>query len=111
VQRGQAYAIVDEVDSILIDEARTPLIISGQADDHTDVYLKINSIVPGLKKQIGELDPRTGEGVIEPGDFTVDEKSHQIHLTEDGHETAERLLAHPGAPPQWCAAGSPHLQP
>jgi preprotein translocase subunit SecA len=100
VQRGQAYAIVDEVDSILIDEARTPLIISGQADDHTDVYLKINSIVPGLKKQIGELDPRTGEGVIEPGDFTVDEKSHQIHLTEDGHETAERLLAQAGLIPE-----------
>ena len=96
VQRGVAYAIVDEVDSILIDEARTPLIISGQADDHTDVYLKINSIVPGLKKQIGELDPRTGEGVIEPGDFTVDEKSHQIHLTEDGHENAEALLTQAG---------------
>ncbi len=96
VQRGLAYAIVDEVDSILIDEARTPLIISGQADDHTDVYLKINSVVPGLKKQIGELDPRTGEGVIEPGDFTVDEKSHQIHLTEEGHENAERLLAQAG---------------
>ena len=96
VQRGVSYAIVDEVDSILIDEARTPLIISGQADDHTDVYLRINAVVPGLKKQIGELDPRTGEGVIEPGDFTVDEKSHQIHLTEEGHETAERLLAQAG---------------
>jgi preprotein translocase subunit SecA len=96
VQRGLSYAIVDEVDSILIDEARTPLIISGQADDHTDIYLKINAVVPGLKKQIGEADARTGEGVIEPGDFTVDEKSHQIHLTEDGHENAERLLAQAG---------------
>jgi len=96
VQRGLAFAIVDEVDSILIDEARTPLIISGQADDHTDVYVAINQVAPLLKKQIGELDPRTGEGVIEPGDFTVDEKSHQIYLTEDGHENAERLLSEAG---------------
>src|SRR6218665_2763902 len=88
VQRPLNYAIVDEVDSILIDEARTPLIISGQADDQTDVYLAINKVAPLLKKQIGELDLRTGEGVIEPGDFTVDEKSHQIYLTEDGHENA-----------------------
>ncbi|WP_269629933.1 preprotein translocase subunit SecA [Pelomonas sp. BJYL3] len=96
VQRQLAYAIVDEVDSILIDEARTPLIISGQAEDQTEVYLAINLVAPKLKKQIGELDPRTGEGVIEPGDFTVDEKSHQIYLTEDGHENAERLLAEAG---------------
>ncbi|MDC8785872.1 preprotein translocase subunit SecA [Roseateles koreensis] len=96
VQRPLAYAIVDEVDSILIDEARTPLIISGQADDQTDVYLAINQVAPKLKKQIGELDIRTGEGVIDPGDFTVDEKSHQIYLTEDGHDNAERLLAEAG---------------
>jgi preprotein translocase subunit SecA len=96
VQRPLAYAIVDEVDSILIDEARTPLIISGQADDQTDVYQAINKIAPSLKKQIGELDIRTGEGVIEAGDFTVDEKSHQVYLTEDGHENAERLLAEAG---------------
>ena len=96
VQRGQAYAIVDEVDSILIDEARTPLIISGQAEDHTQLYVAINAVSPQLKRQIGELDPRTGEGVIEPGDFTVDEKSHQIYLTEDGHENAERLLSQAG---------------
>ncbi|MBO9689508.1 MAG: preprotein translocase subunit SecA [Mitsuaria chitosanitabida] len=96
VQRGQAYAIVDEVDSILIDEARTPLIISGQAEDHTQLYVAINAVSPQLKRQIGELDPRTGEGVIEPGDFTVDEKSHQIYLTEDGHENAERLLSAAG---------------
>ncbi|HET6598905.1 MAG TPA: DEAD/DEAH box helicase, partial [Burkholderiaceae bacterium] len=76
VARGLAYAIVDEVDSILIDEARTPLIISGQAEDHTELYVRINAIVPKLKKQIGELDLRTGEGVIDPGDFTVDEKGH-----------------------------------
>ena len=96
VQRGLSYAIVDEVDSILIDEARTPLIISGQAEDHTEMYVRINAVVPSLKKQIGEADPRTGEGVIEPGDFTVDEKGHQIYLTEDGHENAERLLAEAG---------------
>ncbi|MBL0730269.1 preprotein translocase subunit SecA [Piscinibacter sp. HJYY11] len=96
VQRGLTYAIVDEVDSILIDEARTPLIISGQAEDHTELYVRINAVVPKLKKQIGEADPRTGEGVIEPGDFTVDEKSHQVFLTEEGHENAERVLAEAG---------------
>ena len=96
VQRGLNYAIVDEVDSILIDEARTPLIISGQAEDHTDLYVKINAIIPALKKQIGEADPRTGEGVIEPGDFTVDEKGHQVFLTEDGHENAEAMLSKAG---------------
>ena len=96
VQRGLNFAIVDEVDSILIDEARTPLIISGQAEDHTEMYVRINSVVPGLKKQIGVADPRTGEGVIEAGDFTVDEKSHQVTLTEDGHEKAEQLLGEAG---------------
>jgi preprotein translocase subunit SecA len=96
VQRGLAYGIVDEVDSILIDEARTPLIISGQAEDHTSHYVRINSVVPLLKKQIGELNLRTGEGVIEPGDFTVDEKSQQVFLTEDGHENAERILGEAG---------------
>jgi preprotein translocase subunit SecA len=96
VARGLNYAIVDEVDSILIDEARTPLIISGQAEDHTDLYVRINAVVPKLKKQIGEADPRTGEGVIEPGDFTVDEKSHQVFLTEAGHENAERILSEAG---------------
>ncbi len=96
VQRGLNYAIVDEVDSILIDEARTPLIISGQAEDQTDLYLKINAVVPGMKKQIGEADPRTGEGVIEAGDFTADEKTQQIVLTEEGHEKAEALLAQAG---------------
>src|SRR5690349_19153609 len=96
VARGLAYAIVDEVDSILIDEARTPLIISGQAEDHTELYVRINAVVPKLKKLIGELDLRTGEGVIDPGDFTVDEKSHQVFLTEEGHENAERILGEAG---------------
>ncbi len=96
VARGLNFAIVDEVDSILIDEARTPLIISGQAEDHTELYVRINAVVPKLKKQIGEADPRTGEGVIEPGDFTVDEKAHQIFLTEAGHENAEAILSEAG---------------
>ncbi|PPE65803.1 preprotein translocase subunit SecA [Caldimonas caldifontis] len=96
VQRGLNYAIVDEVDSILIDEARTPLIISGQAEDHTELYMRINQVVPHLKRQIGEADPRTGEGVIEPGDFTLDEKSRQVFLTEQGHENAERVLTQAG---------------
>jgi preprotein translocase subunit SecA len=96
VARGLNYAIVDEVDSILIDEARTPLIISGQAEDHTELYVRINAVVPKLKKQIGEADPRTGEGVIEPGDFTVDEKTHQVFLTEAGHENAELILSEAG---------------
>ncbi|MDP9898568.1 preprotein translocase subunit SecA [Variovorax ginsengisoli] len=93
VQRKLNFAIIDEVDSILIDEARTPLIISGQAEDHTDTYLAINKVVPLLTKQIGEADPMTGQGVITPGDFTVDEKTHQVFLTEDGHEKAEQLLS------------------
>ncbi len=96
VQRKLNYAIVDEVDSILIDEARTPLIISGQAEDHTAMYVAMNQVAPLLVKQEGEADARTGEGVTTPGDFTVDEKAHQIYLTEQGHETAERVLAERG---------------
>ena len=107
VQRKLNYAIVDEVDSILIDEARTPLIISGQADDHTAVYLAINQIAPKLTRQEGEADPRTGEGVTKPGDFTLDEKSHQIFLTEQGHETAERLLAGAGLLPEGASLYDP----
>ena len=107
VQRSLSFAIVDEVDSILIDEARTPLIISGQADDHTDLYQHINRVAPQLKKQIGEADPRTGEGVIEPGDFTVDEKSHQIYLTEAGHEKAEQLLSSDGLLPPGASLYDP----
>ncbi|MDR0457419.1 MAG: preprotein translocase subunit SecA, partial [Burkholderiaceae bacterium] len=91
VQRGLNYAIVDEVDSILIDEARTPLIISGQAEDQTALYVAMNQVAPLLSRQEGEADPRTGEGVTKPGDYTVDEKAHQVYLTEQGHESAERL--------------------
>ncbi|HEY1075636.1 MAG TPA: preprotein translocase subunit SecA, partial [Fontimonas sp.] len=83
VQRGQNYAIIDEVDSILIDEARTPLIISGPTDDDPELYRKINALIPRLARQQEE------DG---PGDFSVDEKSKQIHLTESGHETVEELM-------------------
>jgi preprotein translocase subunit SecA len=100
VQRGLNFAIVDEVDSILIDEARTPLIISGQAEDQTEVYLALNKVVPLLTRQEGEADPRTGEGVITPGDFTLDEKSRQVYLTEQGHESAERILFNLGLIPE-----------
>ena len=107
VQRGLNYAIVDEVDSILIDEARTPLIISGQADDHTSLYVAIKQVVPQLVRQEGEADPRTGEGVTKPGDFTVDEKSHQVFLTEQGHENAERILFGMGLIPEGATLYDP----
>ena len=107
VQRGLNYAIVDEVDSILIDEARTPLIISGQAEDHTEMYLAINKAIPGLELQEGEADPRTGEGVTKPGDFTLDEKTHQVFLTEQGHESAERIFAEMGLIPSGSSLYDP----
>ncbi|MEW5943182.1 MAG: preprotein translocase subunit SecA [Pseudomonadota bacterium] len=87
VQRALNYAIVDEVDSILIDEARTPLIISGQAEDNIDLYYRVNELAPKLVKQEKE------DG---PGDYTVDEKAHQVLLTEEGHERVERLLTQAG---------------
>ena len=96
VQRGLAYAIVDEVDSILIDEARTPLIISGQAEDHTDLYIKINALPSHLDRQIGE-EKADGTGVEKPGDYWVDEKSQQVYLTEQGHDKAEQVLVQLGA--------------
>jgi preprotein translocase subunit SecA len=89
-QRGLNFAIVDEVDSILIDEARTPLIISGQAEDNLDVYLHMNKLAPNLRRQADENAP---------GDYHVDEKNHQILLSETGHEHAEALLAQAGLLP------------
>jgi preprotein translocase subunit SecA len=86
-QRGLNFAIVDEVDSILIDEARTPLIISGPADESPELYLKVNRIVPQLARQGSE----EGEG-----DYWADEKSKQVHLSESGMETAERLMLQAG---------------
>ena len=90
-QRGLNYAIVDEVDSILIDEARTPLIISGQAEDRTEIYYRMNEVAPLLKKQ-------EKEGA--PGDFVVDEKQHTVTLSEEGHEHAEHFLARAGLLPE-----------
>jgi len=100
VQRPLCFAIVDEVDSILIDEARTPLIISGQAENHTDLYHQMNAVPPLLTRQIGE-ETTDGKGRIEvPGDYTLDEKSHQAFLTEQGHEKAEQVLASTGLLPE-----------
>jgi preprotein translocase subunit SecA len=87
VQRTLNFAIVDEVDSILIDEARTPLIISGQAEDHTDLYLRMKDVVPNLTRAMEENAE---------GDYWVDEKGHQVHLSETGYEHAEQLLAEHG---------------
>ena len=95
VQRPLHYAIVDEVDSILIDEARTPLIISGQAENQTDLYQRMNGIPQLLERQIGE-EKADGTGVEKPGDYYVDEKGHQVYLTEAGHEKAEQVLAAQG---------------
>ncbi|MBA2413464.1 MAG: preprotein translocase subunit SecA [Burkholderiaceae bacterium] len=86
-QRGLRYAIVDEVDSILIDEARTPLIISGPAEDHTETYVRINDVPKLLNRQTEEK----GEG-----DYWVDEKAHQVHISEAGHEKAEEILTRMG---------------
>ena len=107
VQRVLNFAIVDEVDSILIDEARTPLIISGQAEDHTAAYVAMRTVVPLLTRQEGEADPRTGEGVTKPGDFTVDEKGHTVNLTEQGYEAAERILADKGLIPEGASLYDP----
>jgi preprotein translocase subunit SecA len=87
MQRGLAYAIVDEVDSILIDEARTPLIISGPSEDSSELYVRINRLVPQLRRQVTE------DG---PGDYSVEEKSRQAFLTEEGHQNVEELLARDG---------------
>ncbi len=95
VQRGLHFAIVDEVDSILIDEARTPLIISGPAEDNAKLYIQINQLIPHLKRQKEGEGEDKGKGVGE-GDFFVDEKDKQIHLTEDGHELVEKLLVESG---------------
>ena len=91
VQREEFFAVVDEVDSILIDEARTPLIISGPTDDSSDLYTKIDQIIPGLTRQ----DPITneeGKPDFGPGDFSVDEKARQVFLSEDGHQHVEEKL-------------------
>ena len=91
MQRELAFAIVDEVDSILIDEARTPLIISGPTDESSELYVRIDRVIPRLERQHEE------EG---PGDYWVDEKAKQVHLTEDGHEKVEAVLAEAGILPE-----------
>jgi preprotein translocase subunit SecA len=99
VQREINFAIIDEVDSILIDEARTPLIISGPADDYSAVYQAINKMIPSFNKQT-----ESGEGkevvIKEAGDYTVDEKHKQVFLTDDGHAKAEEMLINAGALPE-----------
>ncbi|MBT3429822.1 MAG: preprotein translocase subunit SecA [Proteobacteria bacterium] len=97
VQRSLDFAVVDEVDSILIDEARTPLIISGPAEDSSELYTRINKIIPALERQAPSEEPSDGQEEEEgPGDFSVDEKTRQVSLTEAGHENAERLLCEAG---------------
>ncbi len=97
-QRGLHFAIVDEVDSILIDEARTPLIISGQAEDRTEVYLRMNEVAPLLSRQEDEAGA---------GDFWVDEKNHQVMLSESGHQKGEEILARVGLLPQGASLYEP----
>ena len=100
VQRSLNFSVVDEVDSILIDEARTPLIISGQAENHTDLYNRLNAVPLQLTQQIGEETP-DGKGKIEvPGDYLKDEKAHTVLLTESGHEHAEAILTEMGLLPE-----------
>ncbi len=104
VQRGLNYAILDEVDSILIDEARTPLIISGQADDQTDLYKKMNAVPSRMTRMTQPIKP----GEPEPeGDYYVDEKAHHIQLSEVGHEKAEALLAELGLLPEGASLYDP----
>jgi preprotein translocase subunit SecA len=103
-QRGLPYAIVDEVDSILIDEARTPLIISGQAEDRTELYHRMNQVAPLLTRQKEEKKPDQPDP---PGDFWVDEKGHQILLSESGHQKAEEILGRVGLLPQGASLYEP----
>jgi len=97
-QKKLNYAIIDEVDSILIDEARTPLVISGPTGDHAEVYIAIDKMIP-----LFTLQTETGEGkevvVNIPGDYTLDQKQKQVYLTDDGHAKAEELLINAGALP------------
>src|SRR5512134_3837534 len=103
-QKKLSYGIVDEVDSILIDEARTPLIISGQAEDRTEIYYKMNDVAPLLTPQKEEKKQDQPEP---PGDFFVDEKNHQILLSEAGHQRAEEILARIGMLPQGASLYEP----
>jgi len=103
-QRNLPYAIVDEVDSILIDEARTPLIISGQAEDRTELYHRMDQVPPLLERQKEE---KKQDQPDPPGDFFVDEKNHQVVLSEAGHQKAEEILARIGLLPQGASLYEP----
>jgi preprotein translocase subunit SecA len=103
-QKKLVYGIVDEVDSILIDEARTPLIISGQAEDRTEIYYRMNDVAPLLTPQKEEKKQDQPEP---PGDFFVDEKNHQVLLSEAGHQKAEEILARVGLLPQGASLYEP----
>ncbi|WP_034410484.1 preprotein translocase subunit SecA [Derxia gummosa] len=104
VQRSLVYAIVDEVDSILIDEARTPLIISGPAEDHTDVYVKMNAVPPLMQRMEDEPKPDEPDS---PGDFWIDEKAHRITLSEAGFAKAEETLSRMGLLPEGASLYDP----
>ncbi|MBU0501498.1 MAG: preprotein translocase subunit SecA [Gammaproteobacteria bacterium] len=99
VQRGRFFAVVDEVDSILIDEARTPLIISGPAEDSSELYIRINKLIPGLTRQ-KKITNAEGQEDFGPGDYSVDEKSRQVFLSEEGHQKIEEMLAATGLLPE-----------
>lgn len=107
VQRGLNYAIVDEVDSILIDEARTPLVISGQADGDITLFNKMNAVPPLLTLQVSSEDSLGREVVAIPGDYTIDEKNQLVLLTETGHEKAERILRKIGLLPEGSSLYDP----
>src|SRR5690606_24316998 len=101
VQRGHSFAIVDEVDSILIDEARTPLIISGPSEQATDLYYEVDKFIPKLKPGAvvqGNVKAEDREQLETTGDFIVDEKAKTVQLTETGMAKAEEFLAHRLAP-------------
>jgi preprotein translocase subunit SecA len=104
VQRPLNYAIVDEVDSILIDEARTPLIISGQAEDHTETYIRVNGLPPLLTRMAAEPKPTEPEPA---GDYWVDEKGHQVYIGEHGYEKAEQILTRLGLLPEGASLYDP----
>jgi preprotein translocase subunit SecA len=104
MQRKLFYGIVDEVDSILIDEARTPLIISGPAEDHADLYVKMNAVAPMLLPMEHEPKADTEDS---PGDYWVDHKAHQVHLSEAGHEHAEDILGQMGLLPEGASLYDP----
>lgn len=106
VQRALNYGIIDEVDSILIDEARTPLIISGPAEDNVDIYLKVNELVPYLTKQ-DYPEGKEGTEDLPKGDYTIDEKAHSVLLTEQGHVRAEELLSKSGLLPEGSSLYDP----